>query len=193
MAALLAPRPFSTFELLPFLFVDSNDIAEIQKAYFKLSRKYHPDLAQNLSEDARNIQEATSARLNSDYALLKDFWKLLDSVVHGAKIPQASKGAALPPTLAGEYFELQDLWQEKGRDAPEARQIERDLVAQLRKELDGAESAVVLFAKRFPFKGFGNAAAPWSEKDLVELSTLLQKLRYLKAFTVDLESKKGPL
>lgn len=193
MAPLLAPRPFSTFELLPFLFVDSNEIAEIQKAYFKLSRKFHPDLAQGLSDEARNIQETASARLNADYALLKDFWKLIDSVVHGAKIPQASKGAALPPALAGEYFELQDIWQEKGHDDLEARRIEKELVEQLRQELESAEAAVIVFAKRFPFKGFGNGPAPWLDKDLVELSGLLQKLRYLKAFTLDLESKKGPL
>ena len=189
MPALLAPRPFSTFELKPFLFADADGIAQIQRAYFDLSRKYHPDLAQSLSEEGRHVQEAASARLNADYSVLKDFWKLLDSVVHGAKIPQASKGSALPPALAAEYFELQDLWQEGRRDEA-VRRAEQSIEKELRDELNAGEEAVVRLAKKFPFRGFGNESAPWNEKELVELSALLQKLRYLKAFSHDFESKK---
>jgi hypothetical protein len=182
---LVAPRPFSTFGVIPFLYADAAQMRQIQAEYFKLSRKFHPDLAKSQSNEA--VQETASAKLNHDYAIIKDFWKLLESVVHGGRIPQSSGKSSLPPTLAAEYFELQDAWQEKSPQDPELVESQRAFLKKISTELGLIEEQVILFAKNYPFTGFGNQAAPWNEKSLVELGALLQKWRYFKSFIRDIE------
>jgi len=190
MSSLHAPRPFSTLGVKPFLFAQTQELEAIQKEYFRLSRKYHPDLFQNANDDQKAMQEAAAAQLNTDYARLKDFWKLTESVVHGAKIPQTSNRAAgAPPDLASDYFELQELWAEKGAQDPAVKSEAQSFLKKITGKLSESEALVIEFAKRYPYQGLGDAVPPWNEKDLENLNKLLQQLRYFRSFSKDIEQK----
>ncbi len=185
MSAKLAPKPFSTLGVKPFLWAEPAELAQIHSEFLKLSRKFHPDLLLNASEDTAALQEAAATRLNTDYAKVRDFNKLIETVVHGVSIPQRGAHSA-PPELAAEYFELQELLM----DDPEAgKKALRDFHGRVLLESAGAQEAVKAFAKRFPFRGLGDAAAPWTDEDLKTLNLLLQKLRYYRSFIADLERK----
>lgn len=183
-----APRPFSTLHVKPYLWAAPEDVAILHREFLKLSRKFHPDLLVNVSEETRSLQEAAASQLNTDYAKLKDFWKLCESVTHGVSVPQRAQKPSTPPELAADYFELQELWDENPEKAQTAV---RNFVAKVQGELESAEAKIKTFAARFPFQGLGDALAPWSTADLETLNGFLQKLRYYRSFTQDMARKFG--
>ena len=193
----LSPRPFSTLGLKPFLWLEADDYKAIQKRYFQLSREFHPDRMGHLSDNERQMLEATSAKINLDYSKLKDSQKLAESVVSGAHLSSLnvdlSKSAksSVPPQLAAEYFELQEVWEENGFDSVESQKSGQIFLAKVRGLKEQSESELTVQLKEFPFQGFGDASAPWTESDLKSLSAVLQQLRYFNSFMKDFESRFG--
>lgn len=183
-------RAFATFHVRPFLWAGPQGEQELRKAFFDLSRKYHPDRFVQASEEEQRQAEAISSRVNADYPLLKDTWRLLESVAEASATTAAgAKTSAPPPAFALEYFELQEELADKGPEDAGLREAARKFAERLRGEQKALETTVLAFAQRFPFSGFGDEPAAWTEKDLAELRALMEKLRYLKSFARDFAAK----
>jgi curved DNA-binding protein CbpA len=185
-------RPFSTFELKPFLWVSSDEFSQIQKKYLTLSRAHHPDRIAQDDEAAQSKAEEISSRINYDFSLLKDFWKLVEVVLaeglKNATCP-VRKTQSSPPELAEDYFELQEKLSDLPRGAREATELLNTFKSKVKAILAQKEKSVTEFAARFPFQGFGASTAPWKDSDLLKLQDLLEQVRYYRSFLRDIDQK----
>jgi DnaJ-domain-containing protein 1 len=185
-------RPFKTFGLNPFLWIEAKDFSVIQKKYLQLSREFHPDRVSQDSDDAQQKAEEISSQINFDYSQLKDFWKLLEVVLSeglkSANCPVRHPHQA-PPEFAIEYFELQEEISDLGLNSEQANAKLRSFRERVFKKLDELESQIKAYASRFPYQGFGKNSTPWEVSDLLLLQDLLESHRYLKSFLKDIESK----
>jgi molecular chaperone HscB len=169
------------------------DRTELQRRFYELSRRYHPDrhaLAPP-EEQARALE--CSARLNAAYRTLADPIARAEYLVRlEAGQPTGEGGARredVPPELLEEMFDVQELLAQARVDGlgPEARQrlsAERD---RLRSRLEAEEARLT-----------GPLSAAWDEADGAERPRLLAALRrslavraYLRAVVEDLEQALG--
>jgi molecular chaperone HscB len=100
---------FQVFDLPRRLQVDG---AELQRRFYALSRRYHPDFHQGAApEDQARMLEA-SARLNAAYRILRDPLARVEYLVRLEEGRQTGEGDAskpkAPPALLEEMFEIQE-------------------------------------------------------------------------------------
>jgi molecular chaperone HscB len=104
---------FQVFGLPRRLLVDE---AALQRDFFELSRRYHPDFHQGAppEEQARVLQ--TSARINAAYRALRDPVRRIEYLVRLEEGRESEEtGAAkptAPPSLLAEMFEIQEMLQD---------------------------------------------------------------------------------
>lgn len=106
------------------------DAAELQRTFYALSRRTHPDFHQAApaEEQARVLE--TSARLNAAYRALRDPIARVEYLVRLVEGRDTKEGAAekpkAPPELLAEMFETQEALEQAkagGLDAPGARAL----------------------------------------------------------------------
>ena len=88
------------------------DTAELQRKFYELSRRYHPDFHQTApSEEQARALEA-SARLNAAYRALRDPILRVEYLVRLEEGRDTKEGATVkpkaPPELLEEMFEIQE-------------------------------------------------------------------------------------
>ncbi len=150
---------FEVFELPRRLRIDA---AELQRRFYDLSRRCHPDFHQAApaEEQARALE--ASARLNAAYRALRDPIARVDYLVRLEEGRETREGATVkpkaPPELLAEMFEIQEALQdaqaggldERGRAALAAqrerlleryRREETRLAGPLSEAWDGAAPA----------------------------------------------------
>jgi len=124
------------------------DIAELQRKFYELSRRSHPDLHQAAPPERQAEVLATSARLNAAYRALRDPIARIEYLVHLEEGRDTREGATVkpkaPPELLAEMLEIQEALQEaRSSDQPgglatEAREalvVQRErLMARYRRE-----------------------------------------------------------
>lgn len=185
-------RPFTTFELKPFLVATPDDLAQIQKKYLLLSRQHHPDRVSQSDTHAQEQAEDISSKLNFDFSQLKDFWKLVEVVLsqglQNAACPIRSPHQS-PPELAVDYFELQEKLAEMPKGSAEAKKLMHEFKGKVQVHLSQKEKSVLDFASQFRFQGFGVPKAPWKNSDLLKLQDLLEQVRYYRSFMKDIDQK----
>jgi molecular chaperone HscB len=93
------------------------DLADLEKRYYQLSRKFHPDLFARKSAEERAQAEESSAVLNDAYRTLKDPVKRAEYVLSRNGLDAAQ--ASAPPDLLEEVFEL-NMALEELRDGDES-------------------------------------------------------------------------
>jgi molecular chaperone HscB len=89
------------------------DIDDLEKRFYEMSRKYHPDYHTNGDEIEKEISEERTSFLNSAYRILRDpiqRAKYLLQLEWG-EIPKEDK--KVPPELLMEIMELQEKLQEE--------------------------------------------------------------------------------
>ena len=187
----LAPRPFSTLGVKPFLFLTPEAQIELQAHYIQLSRKHHPDRMHGLSNEARERAESLSAQINADFAILKDRIKLVEAVLANsageASVLSNSDARKAPPELAMDYFELQEAVAESGSDSVAAQKQLADFMAKVNAKRLDYESRIEEFSKRFPYSGLGDGLVPWHLEDLSQLAAWNDQLRYYRSFERDIQ------
>jgi molecular chaperone HscB len=103
-AAAERPLPaeyFRFFDLPEHLNID---LADLEKRYYSLSRKWHPDGYARKSEAERNEAEQNTALLNDAYRTLKDPIRRAEYILSENGLAAAQQSA--PPDLLEEVFEL---------------------------------------------------------------------------------------
>lgn len=109
---------FSFFGLLPKLHLD---VAALEKAFYELSRKLHPDLNARAGSQEQEWSLEQSSLLNDAYRTLRDPIKRTEYLLHleGVELEEQSKNATeraratgaikkqiVPPDILEEVFEL---------------------------------------------------------------------------------------
>lgn len=92
------------------------DAGELQRQFYELSRRYHPDFHQAAPpEEQARVLEA-SARLNAAYRTLRDPIARIEYLVRLEEGRETKEGAAVkpkaPPALLEEMFEIQEALEE---------------------------------------------------------------------------------
>jgi molecular chaperone HscB len=92
------------------------DVTALQRRFYELSRRWHPDFHQGASaaEQARALEE--SARVNAAYRALRDPLARVDYLIRLEEGRTTREGAAVkpkaPPALLAEMFEIQETLEE---------------------------------------------------------------------------------
>jgi molecular chaperone HscB len=104
---------FEVFGLPRRLMVDET---ALQRNFYELSRRYHPDFHQGASPEEQAQILKTSARVNAAYRALRDPIRRIEYLVRlleGREIEDAGAARPKPPAgLLAEMFEIQEALQE---------------------------------------------------------------------------------
>jgi molecular chaperone HscB len=92
------------------------DGAELQRKFYELSRRYHPDFHQAAPAERQAEILDASARLNAAYRALRDPIARIEYLVRLEEGRETKEGATVkpkaPPELLEEMFEIQEALQE---------------------------------------------------------------------------------
>jgi molecular chaperone HscB len=105
------------------------DVAALQRRFYELSRRWHPDFHQAApaDEQARALQE--SARVNAAYRALRDPLARVEYLIRLEEGRDTKEGAAVkpkaPPALLAEMFEIQEALEEARTGAVACRAARR--------------------------------------------------------------------
>ena len=92
------------------------DAADLQRKFYELSRRTHPDFHQTAPPDEQARVLEASARLNAAYRALRDPLARVEYLVRLEEGRETAEGAAVkpkaPPELLEEMFELQEALEE---------------------------------------------------------------------------------
>ncbi|HEV8643247.1 MAG TPA: Fe-S protein assembly co-chaperone HscB [Methylomirabilota bacterium] len=88
------------------------DVAELQRQFYELSRRYHPDFHAGAPPDEQASALDASARLNAAYRTLRDPVARIEYLVRLEEGRETKEGAAVKaqasPALLEEMFEIQE-------------------------------------------------------------------------------------
>ena len=92
------------------------DAAELQRRFYELSRRTHPDFHQTATAEEQARMLETSARLNAAYRALRDPIARVEYLVRLEEGRDTKEGAGekppAPPALLAEMFEIQEALEE---------------------------------------------------------------------------------
>jgi molecular chaperone HscB len=92
------------------------DAAQLQRAFYELSRQSHPDFHQSAPPERQAEILEASARLNAAYGVLRDPIARVEYLMRLEEGRDTKEGAAVkpkaPPELLEEMFEIQEALQE---------------------------------------------------------------------------------
>jgi molecular chaperone HscB len=135
---------FEVFGLPRQLAVDG---AKLQRRFYELSRRYHPDFHHGASPDEQAAALDASARLNAAYRALRDPIARIEYLVRLEEGRETREGATVkpqaPPELLAEMFEIQEALAEAkaaGELADDVRQTLRNQRERLRERYRAEEA-----------------------------------------------------
>jgi molecular chaperone HscB len=181
---------FAVFGLERRLAIDG---AALQRRFYELSRRWHPDFHQAAppEEQARVLEE--SARVNAAYRALRDPLARVEYLIRLEEGRETKEGAAVkpkaPPALLAEMFEIQEALEEARTGALD--DATRETLAARRQALRGrlAEAEATIVG---PLSRAWDAASP-SERAaaLGALKDTLATRAYLRTVIDDLGGALG--
>lgn len=173
------------------------DTAELQRKFYELSRRGHPDFHQGAPPERQAEILEASARLNAAYRALRDPLARIEYLVRLEEGRDTREGATVkpkaPPELLAEMFEIQEALQE-AKSAGQSGQLEpgakETLVAQrdrLRERQDQEESRL-----RGPLSQAWDAAGPVQRPDALKaFKESLAVRAYLRTVIDDIDEALG--
>jgi molecular chaperone HscB len=169
------------------------DVAALQRRFYELSRRWHPDFHQAAApaEQARALEE--SARVNAAYRALRDPLARVEYLVRLEEGRATREGAAVkpkaPPALLAEMFEIQEAL-EQAREGELDDATRATLAAQ--REALGARMAETEAEIAGPLSGAWDGAAPAERAAaLAALKEALATRAYLRTVVDDLTQALG--
>jgi len=174
---------FQLFEISPKYFID---IKELEKKFYELSRKMHPDKFQTKGLDEIKRATESYALLNKAFATLKDPDDRAQYIFGLAQFKVSDSKKTLPPELAEEYFNLQEALEDDSQS-----ENTKNLVKEFSLLVKNQVQSQNQFQEN-AFKEWDNLKSPIN-KSAFPLFTkashaILQK-NYLKSMAQDLERK----
>jgi molecular chaperone HscB len=169
------------------------DVAALQRRFYELSRRWHPDFHQAApaAEQARALEE--SARVNAAYRALRDPLARVEYLVRLEEGRDTREGAAVkpkaPPALLAEMFEIQEVVEEARSGS-----LDDATRATLREQRDALSARVAEAEARIA----GPLSAAWDRATRAERPAALAALKealatraYLRTVVDDLDAALG--
>ncbi len=171
-----APDYFRFFGLEPRLELDPEDL---QRRYYELSRRLHPDRFLSATPAERRYSLEGTAILNDAYRVLRDPVARAEYLLRREGLEEVSPGRRTPAELLREIFELNEAL-EAFREDPQAGRAElertRERLSALREQADAE------LARLFRL---------WDERRerrlLEEVRSVLERRRYVSKLQAQLE------
>src|SRR5271163_4584562 len=110
---------FELFKIPPAFFLD---LDLLQKQFYQLTKTGHPDRFQTQSVDAISLATQQTAILNKAFAILKDPESRAEYLFELANFILEKGAGTLPPSLAEDYFSIQELIEEGTISSSEAKE-----------------------------------------------------------------------
>jgi molecular chaperone HscB len=173
------------------------DTAELQRKFYELSRRGHPDFHQGETPERQAEVLEASARLNAAYRALRDPLARIEYLVRLEEGRNTREGATVkpkaPPELLEEMFEIQEALQE-AKSAGQSGGLDADaketLVSQrdrLRERYEQEESRL-----RGPLSQAWDAAAPAERAEALKaFKESLAVRAYLRTVIDDIDEALG--
>ena len=178
----------------------SLDPADLEKRFYSLSRKLHPDNFYRASKEEQESSLEQSARLNDAYRTLRDPFARAEYLLtlEGRQVDE--KGPGVPPELLEEVFELRE-WLAELR-APASEQAPSAHRAEVQQQLAAAKATLeqrlqtslaelqALFAR---WDQVVDRGGPQSERVtiLAETGKVLAKRNYLQNLVGEVSAALG--
>jgi len=193
---------FDVFGLLRKLALDT---AALERTFYKLSRKLHPDVYARASEQEQQWSLEQTSLLNDAYRTLKNPVARTEYLLklEGVEIEQdrssengAKKESRVPPDLLEEVFELNmqleemRMNQKMGEDDPQLRQDLEKARVQFEGQMTDSDSQLqVLWAKWDAALDAQDEASQADAKD--KMVALLDRRRYVRNLVRDVNEALG--
>jgi len=168
------------------------DVAALQRRFYELSRRWHPDFHQAAApaEQARALEE--SARVNAAYRALRDPLARVEYLIRLEEGRATREGAVVkpkaPPALLAEMFEIQEALEARGDSLDDGTRatltVQRDA---LRARMAEAEAQIAGPLSR----AWDAAAAADRPAALAALNDALATRAYLRTVIDDLANALG--
>ena len=174
---------FSFFGLPRKLLIDES---ELEKAFYALSRQFHPDYFMSASEPERQASMERSSMLNDAYRTLRDRIARVTYLLTIEGYKEGEKKA--PPDLLEEVFELNMQVEElkaakkmgDEQEVAEARSSLEEALDGLRKELAGIDGRLLKLFEDWD-SALDRSAATVEKKQLLDrMSELLSHRSYVR-------------
>jgi len=170
------------------------DAAELQRRFYELSRRHHPDFHHGASADEQAAALDASARLNAAYRALRDPIARIEYLVRLEEGRATREGATVkpkaPPALLAEMFEIQEALAEAKTEnhlGDAMRQTLRDQRERLRERHRAEEARLT-----------GPLSQAWDVADAAGRPALLESFKqalatraYLRTVITDLGEALG--
>jgi molecular chaperone HscB len=154
------------------------DIAQLEKRFLELSRKYHPDRFASKTPLENQIAHEYSSALNNAYRTLKEPVSRGKYVVERQLGSIEEKSASVPPDMAEFFFEIHDVLdtiREANGNAPESALKEVQKAEQdLREKVGKLE-----FDLQQQFVTYDSAP---DKKNLEKIKEILSQRSYIRSF-----------
>lgn len=108
------------------------DLAELERRYYELSKRFHPDYYQNQSGFERLVSRDKSSLLNEAYGTLKDPMRRAEYMMKLEGVNIEKNNSHLSPEFISEVFELQERIEEFEKAKKENAKNSGALGAQLK-------------------------------------------------------------
>jgi molecular chaperone HscB len=123
------------------------DLAALQRRFYELSRRWHPDFHQAAPADAQARALEESARVNAAYRALRDPLARVEYLVRLEEGRDTKEGAVVkpkaPPALLAEMFEIQEALAAVRAEAAPGRRGEPEIEEARGGSLDDATRATL--------------------------------------------------
>ena len=169
------------------------DVAALQRRFYELSRRWHPDFHQAAPAEEQARALAESARVNAAYRVLRDPLARVEYVIRLEEGRDTKEGAAVkpaaPPALLAEMFEIQEALEEARAGA-----LDEATRASLAAQQDALQARLAETEARI----VGPLSEAWDAAALAQRSAALEQLKealatraYLRTVIDDLGAALG--
>lgn len=167
------------------------DLQDLERRFHELSRKFHPDLFQQKSDQEKEFSLENSAMLNTAYRTLRDSILRVEYLIRLEEGAVKEIPAKAPPDLLEEILELQETLEEYRQ----FRKTDPDKTSDLRKSLLGEQEQIgsrITALERDLFNLFGDWDR-WQDQRSSEASEQKEQGRLLLQRMKDLLSARAYL
>jgi molecular chaperone HscB len=160
------------------------DLADLEKRFFELSKKFHPDRFASKSQQEIQVSHDRSSSINNAYRTLKNPISRAKYFVEKELGSIEEKSAHVPPDMAEFFFEVQDVL-ETIRDSSE--NPPEDAVKEVHKAEAELMAKVADLEKDLQSRFFDYDNSP-DKKKLENIKEILTERSYIKSFLRQIDS-----